>query len=68
MSAKENILISNRNLEAMGAEDFDTLKELISPSRDEDFMNASSEVRAAFPDYHSSNSNTIAKGETPTWS
>lgn len=63
MSAEENKLISNRILEAMGVGDFDTLKELMSPTMYEDFVKSFSEVRASFPDYHGSNIDTVAEGE-----
>lgn len=63
MSIEENKAISNRILEAMGAGDFNTLKKLMSPTMYEDFSKSFSEIRAAFPDYHGTNIDTIAEGD-----
>ena len=63
MSTEDNKAISQRIAEAIGAGDFATLKELMAPNVYQEFEQSLRELRAAFPDYHGTNIDTIAEGD-----
>jgi steroid delta-isomerase-like uncharacterized protein len=62
-STEENKAISNRMAEAINAQDFDAMDQLMEPAYAERFKAQMADVFRAFPDFHDVNELQVAEGD-----